>query len=155
MKMMWDGNMEDRLVVMLILLGYNIYCGNLKIQVWAGVVLSTGTMNTVTLGEDEIRKNMIIDDVVEIMISLPGKLLTPRYLFVYGYWIKIKKIMLRIEEKILFIDGNSLGSLKTRALRILTDEDIRKIKYTVDCGELEKLIKTKMVLQKCGFRRNF
>ena len=86
---------------------------------------------------------MIIDDVVEIMISLPGKLFFNTQVPVC-LWILNKDKKNNVKDrrkKILFIDGNSLGSLKTRALRILTDEDIRKIKYTVDSWRIGKTYK--------------
>ena len=40
----------------------------------AGIVLANGSMSAVRNGEDDIRKEMINNDIVEIMVSLPGQL---------------------------------------------------------------------------------
>lgn len=40
----------------------------------AGIVLSNGSMSSQQSGEGEIRKNMIVGDVVECMVAMPGQL---------------------------------------------------------------------------------
>ena len=72
---------------------------------------------------------MILDDVVEIMISLPDKLFLNTPISVC-LWIlstdKTKNGRDRRKET-LFIDARNLGKMISRKLRILEDTDINKI----------------------------
>jgi type I restriction enzyme M protein len=95
----------------------------------AGIVLANGSMSS----ELEIRKAMIRGDVVEVMVSLPGKLFLNTPISCCLWFLtndKTKNGRDRRKET-LFIDGRDLGYMKTRALKILTDEDIKKIQDTV------------------------
>ena len=99
----------------------------------AGVVLANGSMSSNANGEGEIRKSMIEADVVEIMISLPGQLFLNTQIPVCLWFLtndKTKNGRNRKDET-LFIDARNLGIMETRALKVLTDEDIQKIQNTV------------------------
>ena len=99
----------------------------------AGVVLANGSMSSNTGGEDEIRKAMVEGDVVEIMIALPGQLFLNTQIPVCLWFLtndKTKNGRNRKEET-LFIDARNLGTMETRVLKILTDEDIQNIQDTV------------------------
>ncbi|MDC0340113.1 type I restriction-modification system subunit M [Pelagibacteraceae bacterium] len=99
----------------------------------AGIVLANGSMSSNTSGEGQIREAMIEGDIVEVMISLPGKLFLNTQIPCCLWFLtndKTKNGRDRRNET-LFIDGRNLGSMKTKALKILTNEDIQKIKDTV------------------------
>ena len=99
----------------------------------AGVVLANGSMSSNTGGEGEIRKVMIEGDVVEIMIALPGQLFLNTQIPVCLWFLtndKTKNGRNRKDET-LFIDARNLGTMETRVLKVLTDEDIQKIQDTV------------------------
>ena len=99
----------------------------------AGIVLANGSMTSVSSGEDKIRKSMIDGDVVEIMVSLPGQLFLNTQIPCCLWFLtndKTKNGRDRRNET-LFIDARSLGTMETRALKILTNDDIKKIKNTV------------------------
>jgi type I restriction enzyme M protein len=99
----------------------------------AGVVLANGSMSSNTGGEGEIRKAMIEDDVVEIMIALPGQLFLNTQIPVCLWFLtndKTKNGRNRTNET-LFIDARNLGTMQTRVLKVLTDEDINKIQDAV------------------------
>ena len=99
----------------------------------AGVVLANGSMSSNTGGEDELRKAMIEGDVVEVMIALPGQLFLNTPIPVCLWFLtndKTKNGRNRKNET-LFIDASDLGTMQTRKLRVLTDDDIRKIQNTV------------------------
>jgi type I restriction enzyme M protein len=99
----------------------------------AGVVLANGSMSSNTGGEGDIRKSMIEGDVVEIMIALPGQLFLNTQIPVCLWFLtndKTKNGRNRKQET-LFIDARDLGTMETRILKVLTDEDIQKIQDTV------------------------
>ena len=99
----------------------------------AGVVLANGSMSSNTSGEGDIRQAMIKGDVVEVMIALPGQLFLNTTIPVCLWFLtndKAKNGRVRTNET-LFIDARSLGTMETRKLKILTDEDIQKVQDTV------------------------
>ncbi len=99
----------------------------------AGIVLSNGSMNSNTSGEGEIREKMIKEDVVEIMISLPDKLFLNTQIACCLWFLtndKTKNGRDRRNET-LFIDAKNLGTMETKALKVFTDKDIKKIEDTV------------------------
>ena len=99
----------------------------------AGVVLANGSMSSDTGGEDIIRKNLIENDLVEIMISLPDQLFinTPIPACIWFLSKNKKKLSPKRQNQILFINAKSLGEFKNRKLKILTDENIDYLKSIV------------------------
>ena len=82
---------------------------------------------------DLIRKAMIEGDVVEAMISLPAQLFLNTQIECCLWFLsndKNKNGRDRRNET-LFIDARNLGTMKTKALKVLTNEDIRKIQDTI------------------------
>ena len=99
----------------------------------AGVVLANGSMSSNTSGEGDIRKAMIEDDVVEVMMVLPAQLFLNVQIPVCLWFLtndKSKNGRDRRRET-LFIDARQLGTMETRVLKVFTDDDIAKIKDTV------------------------
>jgi len=104
----------------------------LKLGGQAGVVLANGSMSSNTSGEGDIRKAMIEGDVVEAMVSLPDKLFLNTQIPCCLWFLtndKTKNGRDRRNE-ILFIDGRNLGTMETKALRVLTSDDILKLSET-------------------------
>jgi type I restriction enzyme M protein len=99
----------------------------------AGIVLSNGSMTSNTSGENKIREAMINGDVVEVMISLPDKLFLNTQIPCCLWFLTNDKTKNGRDRKkeTLFIDARNLGSMKSKVLKILDDEDIQKIKNTV------------------------
>ena len=99
----------------------------------AGVVLANGSMSSNTGGEGDIRKAMIEGDVVETMIALPGQLFLNTQIPVCLWFLTNDKTKNGRDRKneTLFIDARNLGTMETRVLKVLTDEDIQKIQNTV------------------------
>ena len=90
-------------------------------------------MSSNSSGEGQIRESMIKGDVVEVMIALPGQLFLNTQIPVCLWFLtndKSKNGRDRRNET-LFIDARSLGTMKTRVLKVLTDKDIQKITQTV------------------------
>ena len=96
----------------------------------AGIVLANGAMTSNSGGENEIRKNMILDGVVDCMVALPTQLFfntpIPASLWFLARNRTNGKLRNRKNE-ILFIDARKAGALISRKNKAFTDEDISKI----------------------------
>ena len=99
----------------------------------AGIVLANGSMSSNTSGEGEIREAMIKGDVVEMMVALPGQLFLNTQIPVCLWFLTNDKTANGRDRKneTLFIDARNLGTMETRVLKVLTDEDIQKVQDTV------------------------
>lgn len=91
-----------------------------------GLVLANGSLSAGGR-EGEIRENIIKDDLVECIISMPDKLFYSVSIPVSLWFINKDKNQ---EGKTLFIDARKQGTMVDRAHRELTEEDIDKIATT-------------------------
>lgn len=99
----------------------------------AGFVLANGSMSSNTGGEDEIRKNLIENDLVECIVTLPGQLFYSTQIPVCLWFVSKNKEKTGKRErnnKILFIDARNLGFMADRIHKEFSDEDIKKIADT-------------------------
>ena len=111
-----------------------------------GMVLANGSLSTQTNGEAEIRKNIIEDDLVECIITLPNKLFYTTGIAVCLWFLSKNK---KQKGKTLFIDAGECGTMVTNALKELTDgsvdpnnNDIKKLADTYNAyidGTLEEV----------------
>lgn len=102
-----------------------------------GMVLANGSLSSQSGGEGEIRKNIINADLVECIIAMPTQLFYTTQIPVSLWFLSKNK---KQKGKTLFIDARKMGTMVTRKLRELTDEDIRKIADTYNAfvdGTLE------------------
>jgi len=93
-----------------------------------GMVLANGSLSTSSTQEFKIRKGIIEDDLVECIVSLPERLFFSTGIPVSLWFISKNKSQ---KCKTLFIDARNLGTMVTRNLRELNDDDIAKIADTV------------------------
>ena len=98
-----------------------------------GMVLANGSLSSQQSGEGDIRANIVKDDIVEGIVTLPDKLFYSTGIPVC-LWIIDKGKKARSEEagKVLFVDARELGTMVTRKLRELKDCDISKIARAFD-----------------------
>ncbi len=89
-----------------------------------GMVLANGSLSSQAGGEGEIRKNIINADLVECIVAMPTQLFYTTQIPVSLWFLSKNK---KQPGKTLFIDARKLGTMVTRKLRELTDEDISKI----------------------------
>ena len=89
-----------------------------------GMVLANGSLSSQSGGEGEIRKNIINADLVECIIAMPTQLFYTTQIPVSLWFLTKNK---KQKGKTLFIDARKIGTMVTRKLRELTDEDIAKI----------------------------
>ena len=102
-----------------------------------GMVLANGSLSSQSGGEGEIRKNIINADLVECIVAMPTQLFYTTQIPVSLWFINKQK---KQPEKILFIDARKMGTMVSRKLRELTDDDIKKISDTYEAfanGTLE------------------
>ena len=77
--------------------------------------------------EGEIRKKLIDNDLVDCIISMPTNLF---YTVTVPCFIWIINRNKKQKGKTLFINANNLGTMVTRRLRELSEEDIKKVSET-------------------------
>ena len=95
----------------------------------AGTVLANGSLSTQTTSEGNIRKNMVEDDVVECVVSMPAQLFYSVAIPV-SLWIMRKGKTGDSKGKVLFIDARNLGHMIDRRVRELSEDDIMLIAAT-------------------------
>ena len=96
----------------------------------AGFVLANGSMSTSTISELEIRKNMIEQDLVECIVTLPGQLFYSTQIPVCLWFVTRNKAKNGKRERrgeVLFIDARKEGHMASRTLKEFSVEDINKI----------------------------
>ena len=101
-----------------------------------GMVLANGSLSSQSGGEGVIRKNIVDADIVDCIIAMPTQLFYTTQIPVSLWFISKNK---KNKGKTLFIDARKMGSMVTRKLREMTDEDISKIAYTYTAFENDTL----------------
>lgn len=118
---------------------------------YAGVVLANGSLSSQQSGEGDIRRALIegitvseagkhihYPSLVDCIVALPGQLFSTTQIPVCLWFLsrdrsnglsRDKKLRDRTNE-ILFIDARDLGTMASRTLKELTDEDIAKVADT-------------------------
>ena len=93
------------------------------------MVLANGSLSSQSGGEGEIRKNIINADLVECIVAMPTQLFYTTQIPVSLWFINKQK---KQPGKTLFIDARKMGTMVSRKLRELTDDDIKKISDTYE-----------------------
>ncbi len=96
----------------------------------AGFVLANGSMSTSGKDELEIRKNLIEQDLVECIVTLPGQLFYSTQIPVCLWFISKDKDKNGKNERrgeVLFIDARNVGSMVSRTLKEFSDDEIKDI----------------------------
>ena len=102
-------------------------------------VLANGSLSSQSGGEGEIRKNIIEADLVDCIVAMPTQLFYTTQIPVSLWFLSKDK---KQKGKTLFIDARKMGTMVTRKLRELTEEDIQKIADTYNAfadGTLEEV----------------
>lgn len=92
-----------------------------------GLVLANGSLSSTTSGEGKIRQAIIEDDLIEGIIALPSQLFYTTGIPVCLWFLNRDK---KQKGKTLFIDAREMGTMASRKLRELTNEDIKIITNT-------------------------
>lgn len=102
-----------------------------------GMVLANGSLSSQSGGEGDIRRKMIEADLVDCIVAMPGQLFYTTQIPVSLWFLAKNK---KQKGMTLFIDARKMGTMVSRKLRELTDEDIQKIASTYNAfvdGTLE------------------
>jgi type I restriction enzyme M protein len=102
-----------------------------------GMVLANGSLSSQSGGEGEIRRKIVEDDLVEGIVAMPTQLFYTTQIPVSLWFISRNKTQ---KGKTLFIDARKLGTMVSRKLSEMTDDDIAKIAATFeafDAGTLD------------------
>ncbi|MBN2879398.1 MAG: SAM-dependent DNA methyltransferase [Clostridia bacterium] len=93
-----------------------------------GLVLANGSLSSQASGEGDIRQKILEDDMVECIIAMPSQLFYTTQIPVCLWFISRNK---KRKGETLFIDARNMGTMVSRKLRELTEEDIKLIADTV------------------------
>ena len=91
----------------------------------AGFVLANGSMSSQSSGGGEIRKQLVLNNMVDCIVTLPSQLFF-NVAIPCCLWF-VSRDRANRNGKVLFIDGRNLGKMINRKNRELTEEDIAKI----------------------------
>ena len=94
----------------------------------AGFVLANGSMSSQTGNEGEIRKQLVLNDMVDAIITLPSQLFFNVAIPCCLWFVSNDRA--NRHGKVLFIDGRNLGEMVPRRNRELTEEDIARVAKT-------------------------
>ena len=89
-----------------------------------GLVLANGALSSQTGGEGVIRQKIVEADLVEGIIALPSQLFYSTGIPVSLWFLSRNK---QQAGKVLFVDARNMGTMVTRAVRELMQDDITKI----------------------------
>jgi type I restriction enzyme M protein len=96
----------------------------------AGIVLANGSMTSNSGGENEIRKNLITEGVIDCMVALPTQLFYNTQIPACLWFLARNRTNHKYRNRkgeILFIDARNTGALISRKNKAFTDEDVSKI----------------------------
>ena len=99
----------------------------------AGFVLANGSLSSKASGEGDIRRRLVEADLVDCIVAMPDRLFFNTGIPVSLWFTSKDRHGNGHRERtgeILFIDARKLGTMESRRLRVLTDEDIAKIAGT-------------------------
>src|SRR5690554_4728701 len=99
----------------------------------AGFVLANGSLSSKTGGEGEIRRKLVEADLVDCIVAMPDKLFFNTGIPVSLWFVSKARHGNGHRERrgeVLFIDARKLGTMESRRLRVLTDDDIARIAGT-------------------------
>ena len=99
----------------------------LSINGKAAIILANGALSSDTSGEGDIRKNILEADLVDCILAMPSNLF---YTVTIPCSVWILNRNKKQKGKTLFIDARNFGTMVTRKLRELSDEDSEKIAST-------------------------
>lgn len=100
----------------------------------AGVVLANGSLSSQSGGEGEIRRRLIEADIVDCIVAMPPQLFYTTQIPVSIWFFNKNKTR---KGEVLFIDARNLGTMVTRKLRELTDNEDQNNR-----GDIQRLADT-------------
>lgn len=102
-------------------------------------VLANGALSSRTSGESEIRKNLVEADLIECIVAMPDKLFYTTGIPVSVWFLTKDKSSKSVKSErpqrarsgeVLFIDAHALGSMATRTVKELSDDELKQVADT-------------------------
>ncbi len=97
----------------------------------AGFVMAKGSLTSKSSNEDNIRKKLVDEGMIDCIVNLPAKLFLNAQIPACLWFVSNKKYGCngdrKWEQEILFIDARNLGHLINRRTREFSDEDIQQV----------------------------
>ena len=99
----------------------------------AGIVLANGSMSSQQSGEGEIRKNMVVEDVVDCMVSMPGQLFSNTTIPACLWFLSADKKLgangsIDRRNQVLFVDARKAASGRLSRTQVeFSDSDLEQI----------------------------
>jgi type I restriction enzyme M protein len=107
------------------MLGCSIFISKLAPYGTAGIVLANGSMSSEIATEGQIRKELIENDLVDCMVSLPSQLFyntqIPACLWFLARNKKANTKMEKPQQRNFFIDARELGTMISRKQKELSE----------------------------------
>lgn len=97
-----------------------------------GMVLANGSLSSQSGGEGDIRRKIVEADLVACIVAMPPQLFYTTQIPVSLWFLEKDKTQ---KGKTLFIDARNMGTMRTRKLREMIDEDIEKLAKTFTAFE--------------------
>jgi type I restriction enzyme M protein len=95
--------------------------------------LANGSLSSKSSGEGDIRRNLVEAGLVDCIVAMPDKLFFNTGISVSLWFVSKDRLgngHRQRDDEVLFIDARQLGTMATRRLRVLTDDDIANISGT-------------------------
>ena len=102
----------------------------------AGVVLANGSLSSQSGGEGDIRRRLVEADLVDCIVAMPPQLFYTTQIPVSIWFFHRDKPQ---KGKTLFVDARNMGTMVTRKLRELTEQDILRIARTYEAYAADTL----------------
>ncbi|MBJ2119406.1 SAM-dependent DNA methyltransferase [Arthrobacter sp. MSA 4-2] len=99
----------------------------------AGFVLANGSLSSKSGGEGEIRRKLVEAGLVDCIVAMPDRLFFNTGIPVSLWFVSRGRNgngHRKRHDEVLFIDARKLGTMESRKLRVLGDDDIEKIAGT-------------------------
>lgn len=99
----------------------------------AGFVLANGSLSSKSSGEGEIRQRLVESGLVDCIVAMPDRLFFNTGIPVALWFVSKGRDGNGHRERrdeVLFIDARKLGTMETRKLRVLDNDDVEKIADT-------------------------
>jgi type I restriction enzyme M protein len=108
------------------------FISHLNTKGLAGFVLANGSLSSKTSGEGDIRERLVVEGLVDCIVSMPAQLFYSTGIPACLWFISRDKVSRMNESRnhILFIDARNMGEMIDRTHRQFSDKDVEKISDT-------------------------
>ncbi len=99
----------------------------------AGFVMANGSLSSNTSGEGDIRKSLVQNGLVDCIVAMPDRLFYTTGIPACLWFVSRDRYNNKFRDRhneVLFIDARKMGTMVSRKLRELTEEEILRVSDT-------------------------